>query len=114
MARPEWRDLGKEKLWRGAVRAWERSALTIRDFCARRGLEEHNFHAWRRTLAARAQERAAPTFLPVEVVGETAVAEMAAAIEIVMPGGAVVRVRVGVDGTTLRQVLAALAKEPSC
>jgi hypothetical protein len=109
MARPEWRDAGKERLWRKLVRDWERSELTIREFCVRRGLEEHNFHAWRRTLSARAQERTAPAFLPVEVV-----AEAAAPIEIIFPDGVVVRVRAGVDEATLRQVLAALAKELSC
>jgi len=108
MARPEWRDPGKERFWRRVVGAWQRSGLTIRDFCARRSLAEHNFHAWRRILAERDEERAAPGFVPVEVVGA------AAAIEIELPGGAVVRVRDGVDGATLRQVLAALVEKPSC
>ena len=99
MARPEWRDVGKERLWQAAVRDWERSGLTIRAFCGRRGLAEHNFHAWRRTLAQREQERTAPGFVPVEIA---------------LSGGTVVRVPRGVDGATLRQVLAALVEGPSC
>jgi hypothetical protein len=83
--------------------------MTIREFCARRGLAEHNFHAWRRTLGQRDAERAAPAFVPVEVVGESA-----AALEIALPDGSAVRVRPGFDQATLRQVLAALTEAPSC
>ena len=107
MARPEWRDSAKERFWRSVMRDWERSGLTMRAFCARRSLAEHNFHAWRRTLAERDEERRAPAFVPVEVVS-------VAAIEIELPGGAVVRVRDGADGATLRQVLAALVEKLSC
>ena len=109
MSRPEWRDLGKEKMWREAVRAWERSDLTIRDFCAERGLSEHNFHAWRRTLVERAQEEVLPPFVPLQVVGVAANAS--AGIEIDMPNGTRVHVRAGVDEATLGLVLRLLAKE---
>ena len=134
MARPEWRDPAKERFWRGMVRDWQRGELTIREFCARRELAEHNFHAWRRTLVQRDRERAraaragaaragaaragavqsrvAPaarsldTFVPLQVV-----CEARPTIEIVLSGGTVVRVQAGVDDTTLRQVLAALMKD---
>ncbi len=121
MARAEWRDSAKERFWRSVVREWERSGLTARAFCARHGLAEHNLYAWRRTLAARDQERAkardnapttgrasaqAATFVPVEVVGA------AAAIEIALPGGAVLRVPSGADAATVRHVLAALTAYP--
>lgn len=113
MARREWRDRSKERFWRQAVQAWQRSGLTVRDFCARRELAEHNFHAWRRTLAERDQEQATrpqpeATFVPVEVVSE------AAALEIALPGGAVVRVRPGCDPALLQQVLATLREGPTC
>lgn len=113
MARLEWRDRSKERFWRQAVQAWQKSGLTIREFCARRSVAEHNFHAWRRTLAERDRERettrrSEATFVPVEVVSE------AAALEIALPGGAVVRVRAGCDPALLRQVLATLREEPSC
>ena len=113
MSRREWRDAGKERLWRGLVRDWQRSGLTIRDFCAERGLAEHNFHAWRRTLAARDKEKALPPFVPLQVEGAF-VSEPAAGIEIIFLDGIVVRVRAGVDEATLRLVLALLAKERPC
>ena len=126
MSRPEWRDAGKEKLWRKLVRDWERSDLTVRDFCAERGLAEHNFHAWRRTLVARDQEKslsrkslsrkaqprkALPAFVPLQVVGTAARGQPTAGIEIAWPDGIVVRVRAGVDEATLRLVLTLLTKE---
>jgi hypothetical protein len=42
MSRPEWRDAGKERLWRKLLRDWKQSGLTIRDFCAERGLVAGN------------------------------------------------------------------------
>jgi hypothetical protein len=113
MSRSEWRDAGKERLWRRLVRDWERSGLAIRDFCAERGLAEHNFHAWRRTLVARDKEKALPPFVPVQVVNAIASAQ-ATEIEIIFPDGVVVRVRAGVDEATLRLVLALWAKERPC
>jgi hypothetical protein len=141
MARPEWRDPDKERFWRRAVRDWRRSGLTARDFCAERGLAEHNFFAWRRTLAQRDQEQAAQArpaaatprpqpkahrsaagrsgarFVPVRVVADQAAAS-AAVIEIVLPRGVVVRVLAGVADATLRQLLRALslpgAEDASC
>jgi hypothetical protein len=110
MSRPAWRDGGKERLWRRLVRDWERSGLTIRDFCAERGLAEHNFHAWRRTLVARDKEKALPPFVPVQVV-DASVNGQATGIEIIFPDGIVVRVRAGGDEATLRLVLTVLAKD---
>jgi hypothetical protein len=111
-------DPAKERMWREVLRRWRQSDLTIRAFCAREGLSEPSFYQWRRELARR--DRAAaktarpgnhaaasvPRFVPVEVVAQTTTT-----IEIVVPTGAVVRVRPGCDRQTLEtlgQVLALL------
>lgn len=109
MARPEWRDLGKERFWRRQVNRWQASGQTIRDWCRREGLAEHNFHAWRRTLAERDRERTtarrpSAAFVSVEVVDGTA-----QPIEIVLAGGVLVRVPQGAEEKTLRHVLTILA-----
>lgn len=36
------------EFWEAAVRLWEESGLTVRDFCRSEGLGESTFHAWRR------------------------------------------------------------------
>ena len=123
MARRGERDRGKERFWRQQLRQWRRSGLTIRAFCQQHGLTEASFYAWRRTLGQRDQEvqrrprparnrptDLAPVFVPVRVVP---VPVSAAALEVVLGPGRVVRVPAGFDAATLRQFLAVL-EEPSC
>ena len=107
------RDVAKERFWRRAVTQHRRSGLTIREFCARRGLSEPLFYSWRRELAlrggsgirntSRADElAAAPRFVALKVAAEPA----AAMIEIVTRSGHTLRVPPGVDRQTLADVWA--------
>jgi transposase len=118
------RDLAKERHWRRHVARWQSSGLSIRAYCRNEALSEPSFHAWRRVLHQRQEERPAapaggaaqrrpPTataFVPVRLV-ETANA--GSALEIVVRGGRVVRVAAGFSANTLREVLAVL-EEPPC
>ncbi len=116
------RDPEKEQFWRRMVAQQRQSAGTIRAFCEREGLSQPSFYQWRRELSRRdrasmtrrgaavpgATRRGAATFVPIQVVPEVAL------IEIALPGGVVVRVRAGADAATLRQVLAALVEGGPC
>jgi transposase len=101
------RNAAKEQFWRQVMARRQRSDLSIRAFCQREGLSEPSFYLWRRELARRnrasSAQRVSTGFVPVQVIPDVAV------IEIVLERGAIVRVPAGVDGTTLREVLAALA-----
>jgi hypothetical protein len=127
MARPEWRDLSKERRWRRLLGQWRRSGRTGRDFCAERQLSEPSFYAWKREIARRDQERTArpqaptrtkasrrpvatglPAFVPVTVE-----AAGAWALEVVVAPGRLLRVRAGFDAAVLRRLLAVL-EEPAC
>jgi len=108
------RDPRKEQFWRQAVAGWRRSGLTVRVYCARHGLSEPSFYAWRSELTRRdrhaAEQRSkTSSFVPVRVVTEPQ-----APIEIVLADGHVVRVRPGFDAQTLRQVLAVAREERPC
>jgi hypothetical protein len=118
------RDSGKERFWRDAVRRWDRSKWTVRDFCAEHGLSEASFYAWRRIIAER-DKRAArrsserddqtgtvepPAFVPVRVTP----AAPPPALEVVIGAGRVVRVSPGFDAATLRNLLAVLEEVSSC
>jgi transposase len=112
-----YRDPDKERFWRQQVRSWQRSGLTICEFCRRNHLAEHNFHAWRRELAWRdretnGQEGHPATFIPLVVKAEPPRAE--AAIEIVLANGRNIRVRPGFEAETLTQVVAVLEGSKSC
>jgi transposase len=111
MAHGKPRDSRKEQEWRQRIREWRQSGLTVRGFCARRGLAQPSFYAWRRELARRDAE--SPAFVPVQVVGHTDVAGNAA-LEVVLGGGRTIRVAAGFHAATLRQLLAVLEEQPPC
>lgn len=120
------RDAAKERIWRRHIARWQRSGLSIRDYCAGEGLAEANFYAWRRTLAARdvepgrrgrrrtARRRiATPVFVPVQVVNGAATSTARSPVEVVCANGRVLRVGGDFDPQVVRQLLV-LLEEPAC
>lgn len=103
------RDERKEQQWRRWIALWQKSGLSVAAFCARHGLAPASFSAWRKTL----QRRAANTvpFVPVQVVADAAPPRP---LEIVLPDGCLVRVPLGFDAGSLRQLLALLREGPPC
>jgi hypothetical protein len=93
------RDRQKEVFWRRMLREQERSGLTARAWCQRRGLRECNLYWWRRELKRR--DAAGRTFAPVRVIADTAaeatdyapdaVATSPGRIEIWLPGARRIR-----------------------
>jgi transposase-like protein len=64
------RDAKRDTFWRGALKRYATSGLTIRAFCLREQLTESAFYAWRRTIGQRdaeAKRPRQPAFLPVLV-----------------------------------------------
>lgn len=126
------RDLVKERHWRRTVRRWRSSGLSVREFCDWQSLSEASFYAWRRELAKRDREAAAaassnataagktkgngsgleplPSFVPVHVVAEVALAAdgrpcRTDVIEVHLPGGVRLMVPAGCDRALLRDVI---------
>ena len=102
------RDPHKERFWRRMLRQWRRSGLSVRAFCEQHGLSQPSFYAWRRTLAQRQAHTVA--FVPVEVRTDSLTPPSAAAagLELVLPGGRVLRIGPAFDAPTLRRLLALL------
>jgi len=113
------RDAAKERTWRRHVARWQRSGLSIRDYCVSEGLREANFYAWRRTLADRDRQAARrgrssiPAFVPIHVVNDGATSPPRGAVEVVLANGRVLRVGAAFDPQVVRQLLA-LLEEPAC
>ena len=103
------RDEGKERQWRRRINQWRASGLSVRAFCAQRGLSSASFYHWRRVLARRAAEE--PAFVPVQVVAD-AVPTQPSALEVVLTDGRAVRIAPGFDAATLRRLLAVLEGRP--
>jgi len=116
------RNSAKERHWRRLLRQWRRSGLTPRAFCAGQGVNESSFYGWRREIARRDVESeassvaqqssnaAAPAFIKLAITPDST---LPAAIEVIVAGRRVLRVRPGFDAGLLRQ-LVRLLEEPSC
>jgi hypothetical protein len=116
------RDGQKERSWRRLMSEQQRSGLSIRGFCRSRGIVEGSFYCWRRELEARdvqkasaarpsaAASAASPAFAAVTVAG---LESLSSTLELALPSGICVRVPVGFDQRTLRELLAVL-ESPAC
>ena len=106
------RDPGREQFWRETIAAWQAGGLSARAYCRRHRLSEASLHSWRRELRRRDEETprrpAAPTFVPVTVIGPPPLQ-----VEVRCPSGHTVSVA-NADASTLAQLLAALATVPPC
>ena len=105
------RDARKEQQWRRWLRQYQASGLTVQAFCARWGLAQPSFYAWRREL--RRRDAAALPVVPVHVLGDQRPLPRQP-LEVVLPGGRTLRVGLGFDPALLRQLLAVLEEAPSC
>lgn len=104
-------DRAKERRWVRLFKEQQASGESVVTFCRKRQIPAHQFYWWQRQLRHRdvpvAGERPSlpAAFVPVRVSLVTPV------IEVVHPGGCVVRVAAGIDARSLRNVLAALESE---
>jgi transposase len=89
------------------------SGLSPAQFCTQEGVSLPSFYAWKRRLATEALDPAAPPdgdagprLLPVRLPAP------AAALELVLPGGAVLRIPPGADLAWVRSLVEALGGVP--
>lgn len=107
------RDKTKENRWRRLQRQQKASGESVARFCERRRVPVHQFYWWRRTLRQRDGQRRDQdphpdaSFVPVRLPLFSA-----GPMEVVHPGGWVVRVPVGFDPASLRRVLETLDPSP--
>ena len=90
--------LAAAERWRRLVTQHASSGLSVAEFCRRQDVSQPSFYQWRKRLRAEVAE--VGSFVPVSVLG-------AAAVEIELPCGALVRVPPG-DERALERVLSLL------
>ena len=106
-------DLTKHRRWQKTIGEAARSGLSIREFCRRRRLTVSHFYWWQRRLgmnvrkglSRKADGGQSPASFAL-VSDDPAATD--AGIELVLGDGRRLRIRKGVDGETLRAVLAAM------
>jgi transposase len=90
--------------WRERIAEQARSALSIKQLCKECGVTPWSFYDWRKRL----REPEAVRFALVEREPAKLDSATEAQLELILPGGARMHIRPGVDGATLRTVLEAL------
>lgn len=107
------RPADKARFWRDTLADFAASGLSVRAFCAARGLHEKRFYTWRRNLGLSPVARPTPTsdaptrpFIPVRLVSD-------AAADVVLPGGLTLRVPVSADPAHVARLVAAL-RDAAC
>jgi len=90
--------------WRERIAEQARSGLSIKQFCEERGVTPWSFYGWRKRL----REPGAVRFALVERGPAEREHATEAPLELILPGGARMCIRSGVDVATLRSVLEAL------
>ena len=96
---------------RAHVEEQARSGLTVAAYCAGRGLSSPTFYEWRRRLA---DEKGRPAFVQVQVTPPRRPegAGGPSGVEVVLTGGARLRLERGFDAAALRSAVAAIEGRP--
>ncbi len=105
-----------ERRWRRIVEDWRQSGLSAPQYAKGRHISPGMIYYWSSRLAKQdagdsgAAELATPAFLPVAIVEDAhaASSERFCTLEVVLPGGEVIRVSPGADLSHLGRVVAAL------
>lgn len=90
--------------WRERIAEQARSGLSIKQFCEERGVSPWSFYDWRKRL----REPGAVRFALLERGPAEREHATEAPLELILPGGARMHIRSGVNVATLRTVLEAL------
>ena len=114
------RDSEKERVWRGRLRRYAASNVTVRKFCEREGVRESSFFAWRRTIAKRDGVsnvqpnvdlgRRTPAFVPMVLTDDQS---RDSSIEILLASGFVVKLPTSTSADRLADVVFALQSRGS-
>jgi transposase len=103
------------ELWVDRLTRFPLSGLTPAQFCAIEAVSLPSFYAWKRRLAAEATASATPPSHGVDLgprLLPVRLQQPAAAIELVLPTGAVLRLPPGCDTAWVRSLVAALGEAP--
>ena len=93
------------QLWVERLARFVTAEQSVAAFCAAEGVSTNAFFYWKRRLAAPFAPDAQPSFVPIRVTTP-------AGVEVVLPGGAVLRIAPGCDLAFVRSLIDALAGAP--
>lgn len=98
--------------WQERLQRFERSELTVAQFCQLEGYSVAAFYQWRRKLDA-GPSRDTPSFIPVSLCFSDLEDRSDQRVAIDLPGGATVRIPNGATQAEQRQLIAAIVQATS-
>jgi len=96
----------REALWRRVVRGHAASGMSIREYCAKHGVQDPAFYWWRAELARRDAVRSVAAFVPVVV--EPAAAVPAEGMRIELRGGRTLRLPASLPMAKIGELIRAI------
>jgi transposase len=103
-------------LWRQRLQRFERSGLSAVAFCAKEGVSTPSLYAWRRRLRRATAEQATRPVGPLTELAARLVPvrllPAAAPVEILLPGGLVLRLAPGCELDFVRSLVETLGARP--
>ena len=93
----------RREKWRELISEHKQSELSVKEFCRKHGVGEAVFYAWRKRLA---EEQQPARFALVATSGPAVIPRPT--LQLVLANGDRLEIASGVDGSTLRTVLALL------
>ena len=108
----------RARYWETVVREHGQSGMTVKAFCAERGLSEASFYWWRRELrqfaaGQQGNEAASEGFVQLVTSGQSE-AHGASGVALQVDGRIGILVAPGFDQDTLRAVLAVVSESRPC
>jgi hypothetical protein len=105
--RPDRSHAAVRQAWVERLQRFAECGLSVVAFCRNEGVSAHSFYYWKHKLDPQAKEPAAdqPRLLRVRLLDVVAV-------ELVLPGGSVLRLTPGCDLDFVRCLVAALREQP--
>jgi hypothetical protein len=100
--------------WRQRLLRFERSGLSAVAFCAKERVSPPSFYAWRRRLRQPPVEPATRAAVPADGLARLVPVRLlpAAPVEVLLPGGLVLRLAPGCDLDFVRALVATLGERP--
>lgn len=98
--------------WAQRLQRFAHAGLTPAQFCAQEGVSLPSFYSWKRRLAAPPQSQTPAEASTQARLLPITLAAPNAAVELVLPNGAVLRIPPGCDLALVRALLATLGERP--
>ena len=94
----------RHQVWAQRLGRYRRSSLTVRAFCQAENVSVPSFYQWKKKLA-QADAPRTPAFVPVELS-----AQGGDDLDLVLPGGATLKIPAKIDDASMRRVIAAVVE----